>query len=174
MQGAGHPIRRSVPRSRIIPAHAGSSPHMCADIAQTRDHPRACREQPQRLDAAFVTPRSSPRMQGAAVGMAEDQRGDRIIPAHAGSSSITSTSHNVFEDHPRACREQYRMQGERIAVAGSSPRMQGAGDGDLEPAGVARIIPAHAGSSVRNVRRPLTKADHPRACREQLHYVFLV
>ena len=53
------------------------------------------------------------------------------------------------------------------ATQGSSPRVRGAGDGELATEAVAGIIPARAGSSEDPIPFSHWARDHPRACGEQ-------
>ena len=91
----------------------------------------------------------------------------RIIPAHAGSRCSFSMSFHAFSDHPRACGEQACIQRYLNDYGGSSPRMRGAGDSHPPAYVGSRIIPAHAGSSIKSYRWFLIFRDHPRACGEQ-------
>ena len=107
---------------------------------------------------------SSPRMRGkldvARIGV----EAGRIIPAHAGQTSVRVLSNCSWADHPRACGAN------RIDVIwirandGSSPRMRGKPRGRRCGARPARIIPAHAGQTPLASCRVAAKSDHPRAC----------
>ena len=73
---------------------------------------------------------------------------DRIIPAYAGSTSVSPCRRGAPKDHPRVCGEHGLNATSGPPLEGSSPRMRGAPcrrrrlgrDG-------RRIIPAYAGST---------------------------
>ena len=78
----------------------------------------------------------------------DDERG--IIPAHAGNTSISSSSRSTARDHPRACGEHSMMYGVACALMGSSPRMRGTQIDELLAVFDMGIIPAHAGNTLRD------------------------
>ena len=88
MQGAGHRSWQLRRWSRIIPAHAGSSRGVPRLPRQGQDHPRACREQDFKQRGKEDAAGSSPRMQGAVFERPVFRGKLRIIPAHAGSSTV--------------------------------------------------------------------------------------
>ena len=72
---------------------------------------------------------------------------DRIIPAYAGSTSVSPCRRGAPKDHPRVCGEHGLNATSGPPLEGSSPRMRGALQcGALSGSG-ARIIPAYAGST---------------------------
>ena len=73
---------------RIIPAHAGNSCAAPSAIPPSPDHPRACGELFVVTSSGFVTPGSSPRMRGTQLRHPHRSIRNRIIPAHAGNSSV--------------------------------------------------------------------------------------
>ena len=106
-------------------------------------------------------------MRGAAVGQLGDDVQLGIIPAHAGSSQSRRTRASGSWDHPRACGEQVEPQARTPVRVGSSPRMRGAVHLPYQENVNCGIIPAHAGSRVKNAVSSFWKRDHPRACGEQ-------
>ena len=70
---------------------------------------------------------SSPRVRGAGTIAFADAGALRIIPARAGSSDALNGRAWRDEDHPRACGEQTVKSSGGVIVAGSSPRVRGAG-----------------------------------------------
>ena len=134
----------------IIPAHAGSSRPPTQRAVASRDHPRACGEQ-ARPGACHQDARgSSPRMRGAVPAAREDGTYVGIIPAHAGSSVSQRSRPARPWDHPRACGEQLTFIADLIGTAGSSPRMRGAALQYRAHRHRTGIIPAHAGSRLKN------------------------
>ena len=72
----------------IIPAHAGNtcSSRLCSTVAW--DHPRACGEHMPDLLLLSVPLGSSPRMRGTLQRLPDRHIRRRIIPAHAGNTSV--------------------------------------------------------------------------------------
>ena len=134
----------------------------------TRDHPRACREQPIENPTESRMKGSSPRVRGAGLRPGRDRPLRGIIPACAGSSSRPSRRAQAGRDHPRVCGEQCSPFFARYVRPGSSPRMRGAADAQLVVDELVGIIPACAGSSSRSRPRGTGSWDHPRVCGEQL------
>ena len=92
---------------RITPARAGNS-LCCASMFSTRrDHPRACGEQFFILPYAAFLLGSPPRVRGTAEGKRRTATVTRITPARAGNSHIKEVNSRRYEDHPRACGEQF-------------------------------------------------------------------
>ena len=90
--------------------------------------------------------------------------GGRIIPAHAGQTSLPWRYEPFRSDHPRACGANPELRGSKIAVIGSSPRMRGKRCPLALAAIRMRIIPAHAGQTAGRRESYIPRADHPRAC----------
>ena len=147
----------------IIPAYAGSTAGIAALASQAQDHPRIRGEHVSVERAVIKSAGSSPHTRGAQVTSWRSPASCRIIPAYAGSTSVTSPSPRSARDHPRIRGEHSKTyanmeQESRIipAYAGSTfAGFRGAADG-------VRIIPAYAGSTsaARKTTRPGT--DHPR------------
>ena len=136
---------------RIIPAHAGNSPHVLLRV----------------VDGVG----SSPRMRGTLKPFRQRRVLIRIIPAHAGNSPSDLPSSGARTDHPRACGELNRA-GTRTGLAiGSSPRMRGTRRSVYLCGLRCRIIPAHAGNSTDWKDAALEGTDHPRACGELVRVV---
>ena len=74
---------------------------------------------------------------------------------------------SAHRDHPRACGEQLASTPPPWDYVGSSPRVRGAVPDPLRDCEPVGIIPARAGSSLREVRHTSLMRDHPRACGEQ-------
>ena len=90
--------------------------------------------------------------------------GGRIIPAHAGQTVGSARRAESVADHPRACGANIGGAAKSAGESGSSPRMRGKHEFDLPQHDQRRIIPAHAGQTVRGFGRVEHGADHPRAC----------
>ena len=149
---------------RIIPAHAGQTSPSPLWGAPCPDHPRACGANVSPRGHALSLIGSSPRMRGKRPHRQFGGRKFRIIPAHAGQTSMGHPTVMAISDHPRACganREAFRAGTLHV---GSSPRMRGKPSRSRFVLTGRRIIPAHAGqtSGLRLQSRGLS--DHPRAC----------
>ena len=106
MRGAGRRRPASPSRSRITPAHAGSSKSTEGLMSIEEDHPRACGEQHPAWAPDRRGPGSPPRMRGAGNLQRRNRRNLRITPAHAGSRLPGNPLSCAGQDHPRACGEQ--------------------------------------------------------------------
>ena len=88
----------------------------------------------------------------------------RIIPAHAGQTSLFSVSSILTSDHPRACGANSRSKNLNPRRLGSSPRMRGKRCVGRVQHPWPRIIPAHAGQTEKSHQKQWFAPDHPRAC----------
>ena len=70
-----------------------------------------------------------------------------IIPAYAGSTSISMGPGGGWQDHPRIRGEHRATLYEVSVVPGSSPHTRGALQPRMRTPGQSRIIPAYAGST---------------------------
>ena len=71
----------------------------------------------------------------------------RIIPADAGSTTMSPRVTSLGWDHPRRCGEHLVADEQPIQLPGSSPQMRGARWPPDRMAGCLGIIPADAGST---------------------------
>ncbi len=166
MRGAQFDGGDGVSRRGLIPAHAGSTLALRAQPGAARAHPRACGEHSSLEGIAVLSLGSSPRMRGARAGYGRLQVVNGLIPAHAGSTRGDMVHDRLDGAHPRACGEHDAVIPKIWVEVGSSPRMRGAlADGHGEALG-ARLIPAHAGSTLRPQAFSLQVWAHPRACGE--------
>ena len=86
----------------------------------------------------------------------------RIIPAHAGFTERGCDRHHECKDHPRT-RGVYHTAGLSLPLpSGSSPHTRGLQPTVTSVTVTRRIIPAHAGFTVRGDAGGLRHADHPR------------
>ena len=76
--------------------------------------------------------------------------------------------YDVFEDHPRACGENWTSTTSASKIAGSPPRMRGKLASRRVYRATVRITPAHAGKTMLCCGFRSTRRDHPRACGENL------
>ena len=105
---------------------------------------------------------SSPHTRGAPPRRLDVHVRQRIIPAYAGSTSDSSATQGSVRDHPRIRGEHCRYWRFLPFSPGSSPHTRGARPIRATPRRRARIIPAYAGSTVRDVPPANAVTDHPR------------
>ena len=151
-------------RRRIIPAHAGQTVGERLERSGVADHPRACGANPR---ACSIAPRccgSSPRMRGKHGPGRRHRPPVRIIPAHAGQTTFTSSTLRLNPDHPRACGANHSADTRGTLRVGSSPRMRGKLGTAAAALPLMRIIPAHAGQTTTPKFALKLSTDHPRAC----------
>ena len=100
----GARIRRRVAWSRpgIIPAHAGSTDHSGASTVSAADHPRSRGEHVIDSYSTRSPTGSSPLTRGALAAGRGQRSGNRIIPAHAGSTIDAGSRRQPARDHPRS------------------------------------------------------------------------
>ncbi len=172
VRGADLRLRTPGRPGGIIPARAGSRTAGTAPTPGRRNHPRACGEQGWRVRSVSVMWGSSPRVRGAALGVANALPAPRIIPARAGSSRRRNRPRSRPGDHPRACGEQMVHDADSSPSTGSSPRVRGAADDLAELRRLDGIIPARAGSRADAHLTEHRRGDHPRACGEQMSSLY--
>ena len=105
-------------------------------------------------------------MRGALLALIQPACPAGIIPADAGSTPDVDKRCRLCRDHPRGCGEHACCHGRRSHSRGSSPRMRGAPNSDIQERSIGGIIPADAGST--DTYRPSHGhcKDHPRGCGE--------
>ena len=155
-------VSRGTARAGIIPAYAGSTCRSRRRRPARWDHPRIRGEHYLRRGSSSRTSGSSPHTRGARRVARRGVVEDRIIPAYAGSTSITARGIEVYGDHPRIRGEHFVAPEVDELAPGSSPHTRGALSALRSAVEDARIIPAYAGSTARRNRRPPRGADHPR------------
>ena len=129
-------------REGIIPAHAGFTPGRPGGPGTSRDHPRTRGVYAQGDYANAIAGGSSPHTRGLPGGPARPDGHLRIIPAHAGFTSVMVMVAIWTPDHPRT-RGVYP----RGLIRGHKKR---------------GIIPAHAGFTGDHGRPLPLCRDHPR------------
>ena len=149
---------------RIIPAHAGQTYTRDGSSFPPPDHPRACGANLVAASPLLLVGGSSPRMRGKPAEAVGEDDAERIIPAHAGQTWLYRRMVSSSPDHPRACGANCGNLPRIAATSGSSPRMRGKRIFRCGLLCVCRIIPAHAGQTLRWLSGSLRSPDHPRAC----------
>ena len=109
----------------LIPAHAGKTCSKLLPARCDRAHPRACGENCFVSVDAEGDAGSSPRMRGKPKAGMPIAAKVRLIPAHAGKTSLSEGWEIRSAAHPRACGENTPPAWLATWSAGSSPRMRG-------------------------------------------------
>ena len=125
-RGAPYRSKQSSSTDRIIPAHAGSTPSFRHAWKPATDHPRLRGEHALRLSFIDSPMGSSPLTRGAPLVVADGQARGRIIPAHAGSTSVLRNVPRPQTDHPRSRGEHRVSSCFDTGAVGSSPLTRGA------------------------------------------------
>ena len=146
MRGKLDDARPCLRRGGLIPAHAGKT------IVRHADPP--------------FSPGSSPRMRGKLIREKLELALARLIPAHAGKTIPRRARRPSRTAHPRACGENSRFSAYPTNPAGSSPRMRGKPSLGRSLRRRSRLIPAHAGKTVKEALHDSDSRAHPRACGE--------
>jgi hypothetical protein len=134
---------------RIIPACAGSTKVQSKLSHLQKDHPRMCGEHVHTVSTSKNKKGSSPHVRGALN--ASDKRAwmVRIIPACAGSTLLLLLLSFHLQDHPRMCGEHRTRRTGKAGRQGSSPHVRGALRRQCGERVILRIIPACAGSTIK-------------------------
>ena len=165
-RAAPFPVHTSIPR--ITPARAGKRLSLWSTRSRTRDHPRACGEELRRvryLPGAWGSP---PRVRGRVLAAVLLGGLGGITPARAGKSHPKKNSGNLYQDHPRACGEESRLDCAIASSRGSPPRVRGRGREQHLGFVEIGITPARAGKSSAISWEVYSLVHHPRACGEEL------
>ena len=160
----GARVGRGADRGRrgIIPACAGSTPPSRGRSRRRRDHPRLRGEHVSRSSSHLSGKGSSPLARGARSSLLGVEEVSGIIPACAGSTSVTRCAAEAGQDHPRLRGEHSSMPVDGSVFPGSSPLARGARETASGRREMARIIPACAGSTRGRPSASTAQRDHPR------------
>ena len=139
------------PSSRIIPAYAGSTRRSSFPYPFGGDHPRIRGEHNLAKRTGLPASGSSPHTRGARRADACRPPCGRIIPAYAGSTPGPRRGRGWLMDHPRIRGEHHVFWLCRNSNVGSSPHTRGAPYRGPHESIWHGIIPAYAGSTMRNV-----------------------
>ena len=111
---------------------------------------------------------SSPLTRGKPPSAARRADSPRLIPAHAGKTRARPQHRGAIRAHPRSRGENHFESLSSLFVSGSSPLTRGKPGVGLFPCLVLRLIPAHAGKTVRALVSREVKPAHPRSRGENL------
>ena len=105
MRGKLYDLKAKLDEAGLIPAHAGKTVKVQLNAFYYKAHPRACGENRLRLLKAHGATGSSPRMRGKPDVTRFVALTARLIPAHAGKTSVRNVAIVAPQAHPRACGE---------------------------------------------------------------------
>ena len=133
-------------------------------VSQLRpsDHPRIRGEHAWVALLKSTQIGSSPHTRGAHPKAIHGLHRQRIIPAYAGSTPTRWRKPDSDADHPRIRGEHPTPSTASRRKRGSSPHTRGALRQIRHRPVAYRIIPAYAGSTIRNAYRLMKLKDHPR------------
>ena len=170
MRGSS-PLTRGAPRredekkrrARLIPAHAGSTTRGQWPPPARSAHPRSRGEHFGVGADCFAYLGSSPLTRGARIPVRKITSQSGLIPAHAGSTPPGMPTKWCWWAHPRSRGEHLFGAFHRIGDGGSSPLTRGALTHGWSFLSFVRLIPAHAGSTVRGQFSSFGDGAHPRS-----------
>ena len=186
---AATPTRTLSSRAQFIPARAGNTHPQLPRSPARPVHPRASGEHKSVSSSTFSCCGSSPRERGTPDARQTKHVHARFIPTRAGNTRLRNRCCNVRAVHPRASGEHLIDDIKGSVNGGSSPRERGtrsvrsaswlpypvhpraSGEHPRLAAQVhhhLRFIPARAGNTDRERRRPTGRAVHPRASGEHV------
>ena len=145
----GKPGARISGRSpvRLIPAHAGKTWSRRRRHRDIRAHPRSRGENFAALMRITALPGSSPLTRGKPTWRARVDLARRLIPAHAGKTSLSRLTPSRRWAHPRSRGENFGLVALSFADDGSSPLTRGKPDPWASQRSWIGLIPAHAGKT---------------------------
>ena len=149
--------------ARLIPAHAGKT---CPRSSQWRSraaHPRSRGENKRQDHCLSCFSGSSPLTRGKRPHVARFVGEERLIPAHAGKTAVIDTLIADRAAHPRSRGENRLLLPQRPVERGSSPLTRGKRGPLPRPLGRVRLIPAHAGKTVKFGYTNRDGSAHPRS-----------
>ena len=148
---------------RLIPAHAGKTDVPLSREEMKRAHPRS-RGENRVIDVYLSGLRgSSPLTRGKLRPSGLEGGHDGLIPAHAGKTATKSSSKPRGPAHPRSRGENEIARAEDVNANGSSPLTRGKRLAVNLPWNAYRLIPAHAGKTLRRYSGIHRWPAHPRS-----------
>ena len=148
---------------RLIPAHAGKTPSQLGRQRPRTAHPRSRGENRGRDHQRRDRVGSSPLTRGKRSGRVSLFRKIRLIPAHAGKTRTASLQLGSNQAHPRSRGENGMVTVRRARRVGSSPLTRGKRCPTRPSRGGSRLIPAHAGKTIRSGSWSFLLRAHPRS-----------
>ena len=133
---------------RLIPAHAGKTSSGDCRAYPAWAHPRSRGENPGATHEVWTRAGSSPLTRGKPCAGSRTPYTWRLIPAHAGKTSMATDAASPHSAHPRSRGENSALAISPGTNTGSSPLTRGKHMFNLEAPQMHRLIPAHAGKTL--------------------------
>ena len=152
----------------LIPAHAGKTKARAYQAPVWWAHPRSRGENPDCGVRVFLSEGSSPLTRGKPTDKVCGGVGHGLIPAHAGKTYPYARTQLRRRAHPRSRGENHLTMWIVAWLVGSSPLTRGKPAVLSGPSGLSRLIPAHAGKTLRVGRRRAARGAHPRSRGENI------
>ena len=146
----GKPTHRTAEavQMRLIPAHAGKTSSGDCRAYPAWAHPRSRGENPGATHEVWTRAGSSPLTRGKPCAGSRTPYTWRLIPAHAGKTSMATDAASPHSAHPRSRGENSALAISPGTNTGSSPLTRGKHMFNLEAPQMHRLIPAHAGKTL--------------------------
>ena len=162
-RGKPHHLGCDVSDPGLIPAHAGKTIGGSLSSLPMTAHPRSRGENGCSRPAPRSWKGSSPLTRGKRPRSGRPSLPVRLIPAHAGKTTIRRRAQSHYPAHPRSRGENRLASFLMPGHAGSSPLTRGKPTPRRRPDRERRLIPAHAGKTrpARGRRDP--RSAHPRS-----------
>ena len=138
--------------ARLIPAHAGKTVAADSLTDPYGAHPRSRGENDGRLRSRRVAYGSSPLTRGKRSVLSSPIGRNRLIPAHAGKTQVVLVPGFKIPAHPRSRGENSALAISPGTNVGSSPLTRGKRGCELSHICILRLIPAHAGKTLPDLR----------------------
>ena len=132
---------------RLIPAHAGKTPHPATKGPPSTAHPRSRGENVSMAPLGAHGWGSSPLTRGKLHQWWNEMLPSRLIPAHAGKTQTWGSGPASCPAHPRSRGENNASMKRVRSRRGSSPLTRGKPTGIRPHLIGRRLIPAHAGKT---------------------------
>ena len=139
--------RPGVVQGRLIPTHAGKTRRGWHPRAGSRAHPHSRGENNLSHERHCLASGSSPLTRGKPVLRLSSRCAHRLIPTHAGKTSLTRSVSSTGSAHPHSRGENNDKPHRTDPVGGSSPLTRGKPLGGPFLDGGSGLIPAHAGKT---------------------------
>ena len=146
-RGARLTVNGKTSPSRLIPAYAGSTPPGTCKSDRVTAHPRLRGEHSSRLQVYQDSVGSSPLTRGAPWPASWWCGAGGLIPAYAGSTTVSVFVLVAGWAHPRLRGEHSSCSFVHSRIDGSSPLTRGARILYMVNSLTLRLIPAYAGST---------------------------
>ena len=153
---------RTVGRTRITPAYAGTTGLRIWQGLHLQDHPRIRGNysfHSSQLDFPIGSPPHTRELLDLPVRVV---RRMRITPAYAGTTRIRPADRGDVQDHPRIRGNYYRRRRSIWTTAGSPPHTRELLDMCAGSGALIRITPAYAGTTLVTRDYDGREEDHPR------------